>query len=148
MYGKSVAVRSDSVVICYAKIADVDWSRICQIAKLMEENKVGPAIYSIEGRTMIVEKVFFYEDPDSEMNLENVRQTTAKFHALSLIHGDLNYSNMGVRKNGDVVIIDYDWIHFRGDPPTGFMTWVKSSYDDLDQYEDYVVYELDGMGYE
>ena len=148
MYGKVVRVLSKSVVIQYTKVSDEDWERIVAVATLMAENKIGPAILSITGRTLTVEKVSFYEDPDSEMDLVKVRQATAKFHELSLIHGDLNYSNMGVRDDGDVVIIDYDWVHFRGSPPAGFMEWVKSSYDDLNSYEDYLNYELEGRGYE
>ena len=133
----------------YTNIKSNDWKRIKQIANMMSLAEVGPTLISVNNttHTLITERIRMPQNPDEEMDLDMVKETTSRFHRLGLIHGDLNFANMGLRDDGTVIIIDYDWIHIANHPPNGFMTFIKDTYDDISSYDEYLVYELTDMGW-
>lgn len=149
MYGKKVTCKGTNCTITYTNIKSNDWKRIKHIANMMSLADVGPTLISVNNttHTLITERIRMPQNPDEEMDLDMVKETTSRFHRLGLIHGDLNFANMGLRDDGTVIIIDYDWIHIANHPPNGFMTFIKDTYDDISSYDEYLVYELTDMGW-
>jgi hypothetical protein len=120
MYDKTVMVMPTNVVVYYDDIPLNSWERIKELSKLMADNNIGPIIEFIddEKHILTIEKLTVYEDENfTNLESDNMKSCIAKFHSLSLMHGDLYHWNMGVDKYGNVKIFDYDTIHYKNSCP-------------------------------
>lgn len=159
-YEKYIDVAENSVFIEYDGILSEHWNMLLEIAIILSNTEIGPKIYKIDNvdKILEIEKVNIFEtEPDPDLFkypdiLNKIKRKIDEFHELGLIHGDLGYSNVGYRnKNGDIeiVLIDYDTMHFYKNAPESFrenfFIWLYEQFD-IENYEDYVDFEKTYQG--
>nr|QBK85374.1 MAG: uncharacterized protein LCIVAC01_01830 [Iridovirus LCIVAC01] len=157
-YKKTSCVNSLSTVVKYKNIDEKKWEQLKNIAILLAQHEIGPEVYDYcdTYKLLIIETIIpFNEEPNEDIfpakeTIEKIKNVVDRFHKLDLIHGDLNFSNIGYRKldknNSEPVIFDYDTIHYKGEYNDDFITWIKKGYG-IDSYDEYIEYEHTYQGW-
>jgi len=137
-YTKIVSVDGDSVTTEYVGISEKHWRTIYDITEILAENGIGPHMLETDAfrneHWFTLERVFvltyansreIMREPDFKVKLISL---LAKLRSLNICHGDI-LGNLGVTKNGDVVLIDVDSAFFIGQSDELLKAIAKARYD-------------------
>jgi tRNA A-37 threonylcarbamoyl transferase component Bud32 len=157
---KKIITQNDegNTSVKYKNIDEKKWEELKKIAILLGHHRIGPEVYEIydDEKLLIIETIIpFNEEPNETIfptkeTIKKIKSVVNRFHKLDLIHGDLNFSNIGYRKldknNWEPVIFDYDTIHYKGEYNDDFITWIKKGYG-IETYDEYIEYEHTYQGW-
>jgi len=154
---KKIITQNDegNTSVRYRNIDEKKWKELKNIAILLGQHRIGPEVYEIcdDDKLLIIETIIpFHEEPDETTfpTFKKIKNVINRFHELDLIHGDLNFANIGYRKldknDWEPVIFDYDTIHYKGKYTDDFITWINYGYE-IETYDEYIKFEYTHQGF-